>query len=180
MQRSFQRDPALLVDFGGVITESVIGTFERACLTHRVDPAAFVAEAFSAEHAADSPFALLELGCITVEEFVERVAPVLARHATADVDAKAWLTEVQRTTQRVDAKMAKALQTLYERGVQTVLVSNSWGPRDTYPWHLLPSFCDVSSPGKSDSVSQMSRFLPSPPKRSGVTPPIACSSTTWR
>lgn len=148
MPRDSATAPALLIDFGGVITESVVGAFERACLAHGVDPAGFVAEAFSAEHAADSPFALVELGQIGVPEFVERIAPVLTRHSSTNVDASAWFNEVQKTTQRVDPEMTQALQTLYDRGVQTVLVSNSWGPRDAYPWHLLPDFCEVVVSGE--------------------------------
>jgi putative hydrolase of the HAD superfamily len=140
--------PALLIDFGGVITESVVGAFERACIAHGVDPRAFVAEAFAAEHASDSPFAMVELGLVSVPEFVERIGPVLTRHASQRVDADAWFSEVQQTTQRVDGAMVDALQALYDRGVRTVLLSNSWGPRDTYPWHLLPDFSDVVVSGE--------------------------------
>lgn len=140
--------PALLIDFGGVITESVVGAFERACAAHGVDPRGFVAEAFSADHASDSPFALVELGRISVAEFVDQIGPVLTRHAAQPVDAEVWFSEVQQTTHRVDPKMTEALQSLYDRGVQTVLVSNSWGPRDTYPWHLLPDFSDIVVSGE--------------------------------
>lgn len=132
--------PALLIDFGGVITESVLDAFQLACRAHGVDPAGFIAEAFAPEHSAESPFSLVELGRITLPEFTTSLTPLLERHALGPVDARGWFSDVQATTQRVDPRMTAALQELYERGVDTVLVSNSWGPRDTYPWHLMPEF----------------------------------------
>jgi putative hydrolase of the HAD superfamily len=135
--------PALLVDFGGVLTESVLGSFERSCLAHGVDPGGFIAEVFSAEHAEDSPFALIELGRISIPEFLDRISPLLSRHADAEVDGAAWFREVQQTTQRVDLQMVQAVQALTDRGVQTALVSNSWGPSDGYPWDRLPRFSEV-------------------------------------
>jgi putative hydrolase of the HAD superfamily len=138
--------PALLVDFGGVLTESVLGSFERSCRTHGVHPAGFIAEVFSPDHAEDSPFALIELGQISMPEFLDRITPILSRHAagkTDDVDGAAWFRGVQQTTQRVDPQMVQAVQALTNRGVQTALVSNSWGPSDGYPWDRLPQFSEV-------------------------------------
>ncbi|AEF37808.1 hydrolase [Mycolicibacter sinensis] len=143
MMSTVAKPPALLIDFGGVLTESVLGAFERACLTHGVDPRGFIAEAFASDHAEDSPFALIELGRISIPEFVEQVSPVLSRHASATVDGAAWYDEVQRTTQRVDALMVKAVQELVDLGIQTALVSNSWGPRDTYPWDRMPRVGEI-------------------------------------
>ena len=135
--------PALLVDFGGVLTESVLGSFERSCRAHGVDPAGFIAEVFSPDHADDSPFALVELGHISIPEFLERITPLLSRHAAGDVDGAAWFRGVQQTTQMVDLQMVQAVQALTDRGVQTALVSNSWGPSDGYPWDRLPHFTEV-------------------------------------
>lgn len=135
--------PALLVDFGGVLTESVLGSFERSCRTHGVDPDSFIAEVFSPAHPEDSPFALIELGHISIPEFLERISPVLSRHAAGEVDGAAWFREVQQTTQQVDLPMVQAVQALTDRGVQTALVSNSWGPREGYPWDRLPRFSEV-------------------------------------
>ncbi|MEB3071490.1 HAD family hydrolase [[Mycobacterium] vasticus] len=135
--------PALLIDFGGVITESVLGSFERTCRTHGVNPDGFIAEVFAADHAEDSPFALLELGRISIPEFIDQVTPVLSRHAEGEVDGAAWLREVNQTTQQVDLQMAQAVQSLTDRGIQTALVSNSWGPSDNYPWDRMPEFTEV-------------------------------------
>ena len=135
--------PALLVDFGGVLTESVLGSFERSCQACGVDPAGFIAEVFSPDHGQDSPFALIELGQISMPEFLGRITPILSRHATGDVDGAAWFRGVQQTTQKVDPQMVQAVQALTNRGVQTALVSNSWGPSDGYPWDRLPQFSEV-------------------------------------
>jgi putative hydrolase of the HAD superfamily len=140
--------PALLIDFGGVLTESVLGAFERACIAHGVDPQGFIGDAFAADHAEDSPFALIELGRISIPEFIERVTPVLSRHAGGTVDGAAWYDEVQKTTQQIDPLMVDAIQELIDRGVETALVSNSWGPRDTYPWDRMPKLGEVIVSGE--------------------------------
>lgn len=135
--------PALLIDYGGVLTESVLGAFDTSCRAHGVDPEGFTAEVFSADHAEDSPFALAELGRISITEFLDRIAAVLSRHAAGTVDGAAWFRKVQQATQRLDLPMVRAVQALADRGVQTALVSNSWGPPDDYPWATLPQFCEV-------------------------------------
>jgi hypothetical protein len=66
------RYPALLIDFGGVLTESVMGAFTEACASLGVNGGPFIAEVFSSQHADDSPFALFELGHIDTSEFIER------------------------------------------------------------------------------------------------------------
>lgn len=135
--------PALLIDFGGVLTESILGGFERGCRACGVDPRGFIAEVFSPDHAEDSPFALIELGQISIPEFVERITPVLSRHAAGAVNGSVWFREVQQMTRRIDLEMMRAVQALTDRGVRTALVSNSWGPTDGYPWDRLPRFSEV-------------------------------------
>jgi putative hydrolase of the HAD superfamily len=135
--------PALLIDFGGVLTESILGGFERGCRACGVDPRGFIAEVFSPDHAEDSPFALIELGQISIPEFVERITPVLSRHAAGAVNGSVWFREVQQMTRRIDLEMMRAVQALTDRGVRTALVSNSWGPTDGYPWDHLPRFSEV-------------------------------------
>jgi len=135
--------PALLIDFGGVLIESILGDFERGCRACGVDPRGFIAEVFSPDHAEDSPFALIELGQISIPEFVERITPVLSRHAAGAVNGSVWFREVQQMTRRIDLEMMRAVQALTDRGVQTALVSNSWGPTDGYPWDRLPRFSEV-------------------------------------
>jgi len=132
-----------MIDFGGVLTESILGGFERGCRACGVDPRGFIAEVFSPDHAEDSPFALIELGQISIPEFVERITPVLSRHAAGAVNGSVWFREVQQMTRRIDLEMMRAVQALTDRGVQTALVSNSWGPTDGYPLDRLPRFSEV-------------------------------------
>ena len=133
--------PALLIDYGGVLTESVYEHFGTACSELGVEPAPFIAECFGGD--PDSPFALLELGSIGHDEFCDRITPLLARHASGPVRGEDWMARVQTITWDVDEAMVNTVAQLIDRGVPTVLVSNSWGSVDTYPWDLLPTFTDT-------------------------------------
>ncbi|MGO9151891.1 HAD family hydrolase [Mycobacterium sp.] len=135
------REPmALLIDYGGVLTASVLEAFSAACTSIGVDSQGFLNEAFAASHAKDSPFALLELGHIGGEEFSERLTPVLRRYATGPVNGHQFFSAVQNVTWDVDAAMTAAVNGFIAAGVPTVLVSNSWGKSETYPWEQLPAF----------------------------------------
>jgi putative hydrolase of the HAD superfamily len=135
--------PALLIDFGGVLTESVHDAFTDVCTAMGVDSAGFIAEAFGPGYAEDSPFALFELGRIDPHEFGVRLHEVLNRHADVPVDAHEWYAEVQLTTQKVDRAMVASISRIIAAGVPAALVSNSWGPSDGYPWARLPKFTEV-------------------------------------
>ena len=134
--------PAMLVDFGGVLTASVMEAFANACVTVGVvDPHGFVAECFSSD--SETPFALLELGRIGAAEFADLITPLLTKYAATPVDGRDWLELVQKTTWDVEHTMVAAVDRLIARGVPTALVSNSWGPAADYPWELLPKFDEV-------------------------------------
>jgi putative hydrolase of the HAD superfamily len=139
---------ALLIDYGGVLTNSVIGGFSTACAAMGVDAEPFIAECFSPDHAGDSPFARLELGQVTMGEFCDQVSPILRKYASAPVDGHRWLKLVQRATRGVDQEMVRAVDALAERGALIALVSNSWGSVDDYPWDRLPAFSDVVVSGR--------------------------------
>lgn len=134
---------ALLIDYGGVLTASVVEAFSSACASIGVDSRGFLDEAFAASHAEDSPFVLLELGQISAAEFSERLTPVLRRHASAPVDGHQFYAAVQNVTWDLDAVMTTAVNRFISAGVPTVLVSNSWGKSEIYPWHQLPAFTEV-------------------------------------
>ncbi len=53
------------------------------------------------------------------------------------------MARVQTITWDVDEAMVSTVAQLIDRGVPTVLVSNSWGSVETYPWDLLPKFTDT-------------------------------------
>ncbi len=130
--------PALLIDYGGVLTASVYEQFAEACTDLGVDPQLFIAECFGT--GPDSPFALLELGLIGHEEFCDRITPLLSGYATNPVRGQDWMARVATVTWDVDEDMLNAVRQLINRGVPTVLVTNSWGSEDAYPWDLLPDF----------------------------------------
>jgi len=142
-QRGAREATALLIDYGGVLTASVVEAFSAACASIGVDSQGFLNEAFTPSHAEDSPFALLELGHIGGEEFGERLTPVLRRHATGPVNGHQFLSAIQTVTWDLDAAMTAAVNGFIAAGVPTVLVSNSWGKSETYPWDLLPAFTAV-------------------------------------
>ena len=131
---------ALLIDYGGVLTGSVVEAFSAACASIGVDSRGFLDEAFAASQAKDSPFVLLELGHISGEEFSELLTPVLRRHASVPVDGHQFYASVQNVTWDLDAVMTAAVNSFIAAGVPTVLVSNSWGKSETYPWDQLPEF----------------------------------------
>ena len=131
---------ALLIDYGGVLTASVVEAFSAACTSIRVSSQGFLNEAFTASQANDSPFVLRELGQISGDEFSERLIPVLRRHASVPVDGHQFFAAVQNITWDLDAVMTAAINSFIAAGVPTVLVSNSWGKSATYPWDQLPAF----------------------------------------
>lgn len=134
------RPNALLIDYGGVLTASVVDAFCAACASIGVDSKGFLGEAFAASHADNSPFVLLELGKITEEEFSELLTPVLRRHATAPVTGHQFYDTIQGMSWDLDPVMTTAVDNFVAAGVPTVLVSNSWQSHETYPWDLLPAF----------------------------------------
>jgi len=137
------RPKGLLIDFGGVLTVSVLDAFTTACASLGVDGPGFLRDCFSGAHPEDSPFVALELGKISTDEFGELVTPVLRRHAEGPVDGREWYAAVESVTWDLDHAMVDATQELIDSGVPTALVSNSWGPTYTYPWDSLPRFTEI-------------------------------------
>jgi len=137
------RPKGLLIDFGGVLTVSVLDAFRTACESVGVDGPGFLRDCFSTAHPEDSPFVALELGQISTDEFGELVTPVLRRHAQGPVDGREWYAAVESVTWNLDPAMVNATAALIDSGVPTALVSNSWGPTYTYPWDSLPRFTEI-------------------------------------
>jgi epoxide hydrolase-like predicted phosphatase len=123
--------PALLVDYGGVLTNSVVEILERFCMSKGLAPDAFIvlqAAATEQEH-----FHRYERGEIHADEFLPAVASSLGI-SRAEVDT--MLDELEP-----DLLMFKAIGTLRATGVPTCLLSNSWGTT-LYPRHLLSEAFD--------------------------------------
>jgi epoxide hydrolase-like predicted phosphatase len=110
---------ALLIDWGGVLTTSMMGSFD-----------AFSAREGLAEHAVrqafkDHPEALIELECgrIDIPTFETRFAAIL--QVPADDLARRLTAEL-----RPDDAMREAVREFHDSGIKTALVSNSWRRED--------------------------------------------------
>jgi epoxide hydrolase-like predicted phosphatase len=110
---------ALLIDWGGVLTTSMMGSFEAFGRREGVD----VRVAFRDDPAARGALIDLEEGRIGIAGFEARLGAALgvepsglARRLTQDV--------------RPDVEMLAAVQAFHGRGVPTALVSNSWREDD--------------------------------------------------
>lgn len=131
---------ALLVDYGGVLTSSVLASFGAFCDDEAIDVEVFKQVMLGAGRTPDSPFARVERGEIDQDEFDRQLAQMLT-------DACGRAIEASNLKQRLfarataDEAMARAVRTIRDRGVTTVLVSNSWGGHD-YPTQMLEQLFD--------------------------------------
>jgi epoxide hydrolase-like predicted phosphatase len=113
---------ALLIDWGGVLTTSMMGSFDAFSAREGL-PEHAVRHAFKDQPEARDALIELECGRIDIATFEGRLAGILgvrpedlARRLTADV--------------RPDLEMRDAVRDFHYRGVKTALVSNSWRRED--------------------------------------------------
>jgi epoxide hydrolase-like predicted phosphatase len=132
---------ALLVDYGGVLTSPVVDSFASFCAREQIDVEVFRSVIMGAARTNDSPFARVETGAITQEEFDAAVAALLSDACGRAIDPTGLK---QRLFAGIasDAAMVAAIRRAREAGVRTVLVSNSWGGRD-YPAEILDATFDA-------------------------------------
>jgi epoxide hydrolase-like predicted phosphatase len=111
---------ALLIDWGGVLTTSMMGSFDAFGVREGLGEHA-VRQAFK-----DHPGPLIELECgrIDIPTFETRFAAVL--HVSPEDLARRLTAEV-----RPDHAMRDAVREIHDNGIRTALVSNSWR-RDDY------------------------------------------------
>jgi epoxide hydrolase-like predicted phosphatase len=119
---------ALLIDWGGVLTTSMMGSFDAFSAREGL-PEHAVRQAFRDNAAARDALIELECGRIGIAAFEARLAKILdvssedlARRLTADVQP--------------DHEMRAAVRAFHDQGVKTALVSNSWR-REDYDVHDL-------------------------------------------
>lgn len=134
---------ALLIDYGGVLTESMDDWAGVACHGFDLDSQKLLTSIFGGA-TDDSPFGLLERGLITRDEFAELMTPVLNDHRLDprgdEIDGRDWVNRISQVKAAANQLMVDAVNRLLGDGVPVVLLSNSWGPADSYPWHWLPTF----------------------------------------
>jgi epoxide hydrolase-like predicted phosphatase len=113
------RRRALLVDYGGVLTENVFESFRAFAAAHGLPPDA-VTHVFLEDEEALAELHALELGRLSEAEFEPRLAARLGVEAEGLIDrlfARAPADEAMRA----------AVRAVRAAGVPTALVSNSWG-----------------------------------------------------
>jgi putative hydrolase of the HAD superfamily len=131
---------ALLCDYGGVMTSPITASFTAFCAREGIDTEAFKNVMSGAARVAGSPFARVETGAITEEQFDEAVANLLSDACGRTVIAKR-LKQRMFAEVKPDEAMWAAVGAARAAGVRTGLLSNSWGGRD-YPVEQLRAIFD--------------------------------------
>ena len=124
----------LLVDFGGVLTTNVFGSFEAFCRAEGLEPDA-VAQRFRQDAGARQLLFDLEVGKLSEAEFEPRFAHVIGIADSADLIDRLF------AGMRPDYAMVNAVRAAKEAGVRTGLVSNSWG-KGRYDRSQFPALFD--------------------------------------
>ncbi len=132
MSSGTPRATALLIDYGGVLTNALYPLLETFCRTHGLAPDAIVV-AMGPQSALQADFEAYELGQISEAVFMPRFAAGLG------------ITEAQLGTMlnglEPDTAMFDTVAEIRRQGVRTCLVSNSWGV-SVYPRDLIASVFD--------------------------------------
>jgi putative hydrolase of the HAD superfamily len=123
----------LVIDWGGVLTNSILSTVQVWAETDQIDWASYVAcmrpwltEAYGGPEVAANPVHALERGECTVPEFERMFAARLTRTDGGPVPAEGLLGRMFAATETVPA-MYDLLRKARAAGVRTCLLSNSWG-----------------------------------------------------
>lgn len=116
---------ALLVDFGGVLTTDVFGSFRAFCEAEGL-PAEAIREAFASEPEAQRLLVALETGAIPEAEFDAGFAKLLGGLHGVEVTPHEVVERMNGGLRLVD-RMVEAIAGVRDSGVPTALVSNSMG-----------------------------------------------------
>lgn len=134
----------LLVDFGGVLTTSVIDAFESFARGEGLDPTELAALMREAMREPDSFFLRVERGHIDTPDFEIAFAEAIERKLGVAVPA-AGLKSRLFAASLPSEPMLNALRRARAGGVRTALVSNSWGVTEGgYPVHQFDELFDVT------------------------------------
>jgi len=110
---------ALLIDWGGVLTTSMLDSFDAFARREGAD----VRTAFREDGAARAALVDLETGTIDITTFEARLGRALG------VDPHDLANRLTREV-RPDQEMLDAVRAFHDQGVPTALVSNSWREED--------------------------------------------------
>ncbi|GDY29106.1 HAD family hydrolase [Gandjariella thermophila] len=133
---------AAVFDYGGVLTTPVRESIAAWLAADGIRPETFSAalKAWMSRSApVGTPVHRLETGELAIEEFERLLAAELATHDGSPVVAEGLLTRLFGAM-RLDDAMIELVRELRDRGLRTVLLSNSWG--NTYPRALIAEIFD--------------------------------------
>ena len=125
---------AVLLDWGGVMTGNLFGSFRAFCATEGLDPEA-LAQLFRHDRNARALLIDFECGRLDEPDFEPQLAAALG---VADHEL---LIDRLFAASELDPAMVDGVRALHERGIRTALVSNSWGTA-RYPRELLAELFD--------------------------------------
>ncbi|WP_168582804.1 HAD family hydrolase [Gephyromycinifex aptenodytis] len=146
---------ALLVDYGGVLTESLHDAFATFAAQIGL-PADLPLRLLSTDEAARAAFVAHECGRASDEEFEAAYADALGRHG-ADVDAHGLIARVLGGL-GLDHEMLDLVARVRASGVPVALVTNSLG-RDAYRGVDLNAIADTVVISGVEGVRKPSRAI---------------------
>jgi epoxide hydrolase-like predicted phosphatase len=124
----------LLVDWGGVMTSNLFGSFREFCVSEDLDPDA-LARTFRTQPEARGLLIAFEEGRVEETTFEARLAALLG------VASAPGLIDRLFAGSRIESEMVEAVRAIRAAGARTGLVSNSWGT-SRYPRELLGELFD--------------------------------------
>lgn len=116
-----------MVDFGGVLTTSLIDAFRAFCEREGVDFERLIGllrTSYDEGH-SESPMSLVETGRIPSAEFERRMAGVLSEGLHRPIAADGLVSRMMADL-KPDDRMLEAVRRVREAGIPTALCSNSW------------------------------------------------------
>ena len=131
----------LLLDYGGVLTSSIVDSFAVFCRLEGIDPDAFRRAVLDHAREEGSIFARVEIGAIDQETFDAELATLIGEAAGRKVDPTG-LKQRLFAASEPDQAMFDAVKRFKARGIRTALVSNSWGGAD-YPRDVFEEMFDA-------------------------------------
>lgn len=126
-----RRRPALLLDYGGVLTSPLLDSFASYCRSEDISIDDFLSEVLAALGTPGSVFAAAELGQIDRAGLENALARVLSDVSGRRIEP-AGLKSRLFAEVRPDERMQSFVVAARAAGIRTAMVSNSWS-LDDYP-----------------------------------------------
>lgn len=159
---------ALLIDWGGVLTSDLFGSFQAFCAAEGLE-ADVVREAFRRDETARALLIAFEEGRVEEDAF----SAGLARALGLAPERAEGLVERMFAGSTLEPAMVDAVRAVRRAGIRTGLVSNSWGTA-RYPYDLLDELFDgIVLSGVEGIRKPAPRMYELGAERIGV-PPAAC------